>query len=68
MENFKLLQLVPSMHSGGVEQGTIDLANFLSEKNFLNYIASSGGRLLNNLKHKNTQHIDLPLNSKFFFK
>ena len=34
MENFKLLQLVPSMHSGGVEQGAIDLANFLSEKNF----------------------------------
>jgi len=68
MENFKLLQLVPSMHSGGVEQGTIDLANFLSEKKFFNYIASSGGRLLKNIKYKNTQHIDLPLNSKFFFK
>ena len=33
MENFNLLQIVPSLNSGGVEQGTIDVANFLGERN-----------------------------------
>ena len=32
MKNFNLLQIVPSLDSGGVEQGTIDVANFLEEK------------------------------------
>ena len=67
MENFKLAQIVPAMQSGGVEQGVIDLSNYLSNKNFLNYIASSGGNLFKNIKSKNTKHIKLPLNSKNFF-
>ena len=67
MENFKLLQVLPSLVSGGVEKGTIDLSNYLSNKKYLNFIASSGGKLLNNINNKNTKHIDLPLNSKNFF-
>ena len=68
MENFKLLQIVPSLISGGVERGTIDLSNYLSEKNIKNYIASSGGILLNQLNNKNSYHIKLPLDSKNFLK
>ena len=67
MENFKLIQVVPSMESGGVEKGTIDLSNFLSKKNFTNYIASSGGNLLNYIDNINSKHIKLPLDSKNFF-
>ena len=67
MENFKLLQVLPSLKSGGVEKGTIDLSNYLSEKKYLNYIASSGGKLLDNINNKNIKHINLPLDSKFFF-
>ena len=33
MKNFNLLQIIPSLESGGAEQGTIDVANFLGEKN-----------------------------------
>ena len=68
MENFKLLQIVPSLISGGVERGTIDLSNYLSEKNIKNYIASSGGILLNQLNNKNSYHIKLSLDSKNFLK
>ena len=40
MENFKLLQIVPSLISGGVERGTIDLSNYLDE-NFVDKIINS---------------------------
>ena len=66
MENFKLLQVLPSLESGGVEKGTVDLSNYLYEKKYINYIASSGGKLLNHIKDKNFKHIDLPLDSKNF--
>lgn len=68
MENFKLMQIVPSMDSGGVQQGTLDLSNYLSEKNYLNYIASSGGKLFDLIESSKTKHIKLPINSKNFLK
>ena len=34
MENLNLLQIVPSLNSGGVEQGTIDLAIGLQKKGY----------------------------------
>ena len=32
MKNFNLLQIIPSLNSGGAEQGTVDVANFIGEK------------------------------------
>ena len=32
MKELRLLQVVPSLESGGVEQGTIDVANYIVEK------------------------------------
>ena len=32
MSSFNLVQIVPSLDSGGVERGTVDVANFLAEK------------------------------------
>ena len=40
MKKFNLMQVVPSLQSGGVEQGTIDVANYLAETEINNYIAS----------------------------
>ena len=34
MSSFNLVQIVPSLDSGGVERGTIDVANFLAEKKY----------------------------------
>ena len=66
MKNFKLLQIVPSLESGGVEQGTIDLANFLGEKKIKSFIISNGGKMLNNLNHKMVNHIKMPVHKKNF--
>ena len=67
MKNLNLLQLVPSLESGGVEQGTIDLANFLAKKNIRSFIVSKGGKMLQNLDKKNVKHIAMDIGSKNFF-
>ena len=64
MKNFNLLQIVPSLESGGVEQGTIDVANFLGEKDLGSFIVSNGGNMLTLLNSKKTKHIKLPVHSK----
>ena len=64
MKNFNLLQIVPSLHSGGVEQGTIDVANFLGERNLGSFVVSNGGDMLTLLNKKNTNHFKLPVHSK----
>ena len=42
MSSFNLVQIVPSLDSGGVERGTIDVANFLAEKKIKYTINSLG--------------------------
>ena len=68
MSPFNLAQLVPSLDSGGVERGTIDLANFLSELKFKNHIISNGGKLVNELNSKFVIHKKLPVNTKNILK
>ena len=68
MKKFNLLQIIPSLNSGGVEQGTLDLANYLSESNTKNLIISNGGSMLSYLNKKNVHHYKLPVHSKNFFK
>ena len=64
MKDLKLLQVVPSLESGGVEQGTIDLANYISKKGYCSIVVSNGGRMLNQLNSKKVQHFKLPVHSK----
>ena len=64
MKNFNLLQIVPSLESGGVEQGTIDVANFLGERDLGSFIVSNGGNMLTLLNKNKTKHIKLPVHSK----
>ena len=66
MSSFNLVQIVPSLDSGGVERGTIDVANFLSEKKIKNYIITQGGKMINEIDHNYTEVYKLPVNSKFF--
>tara|TARA_Y100000741_G_scaffold167840_1_gene127039 strand:- start:381 stop:1511 length:1131 start_codon:yes stop_codon:yes gene_type:complete len=68
MKKFNLMQILPSLNSGGVEQGTIDLANHIAKKETKNYIVSNGGRMLSYLNKKHVTHFNLPVHSKNFFK
>tara|TARA_Y100001960_G_scaffold237571_1_gene250358 strand:- start:523 stop:1635 length:1113 start_codon:yes stop_codon:yes gene_type:complete len=58
----KILQLCPKLNQGGVERGTIELANYLADKGVKNHICSNGGKLIKQLK--NTQHFKLPVHKK----
>ena len=64
MKDLKLLQVIPSLESGGAEQGTIDVANYIAEQGSESFVASSGGRMLNQLNRKSVQHLHLPVHSK----
>ena len=54
MKELRLLQVVPSLKSGGVEQGTIDVANYIGNAGYKSIVASSGGRMLSYLNFKIT--------------
>ena len=66
MKKFNLLQLLPALDSGGIEQGTVDLANFVGENNLGSFVVSNGGEMENQLNRKITEHIKLPTHTKNF--
>jgi glycosyltransferase involved in cell wall biosynthesis len=59
-----VLQVVPSLVSGGVERGTVDVAAALVACGWTAYVASSGGPMEHQLKRARAQHLRLPLASK----
>ena len=59
-----VLQVVPSLVSGGVERGTVDLAAALVEAGWTAYVASAGGPMEKELARVGAQHLTLPLASK----
>jgi glycosyltransferase involved in cell wall biosynthesis len=61
-----LLQVLPALRSGGVERGTIDIANAAAAAGFTSIVASAGGGMEAKLS-KNVKHILLPLNKKGYF-
>ena len=67
MSSFNLVQIVPSLESGGVERGTVDVANFLSENKIQNFIITSGGKMIKELNESFTHVHQLPVGSKNFF-
>ena len=59
-----ILQVLPELGQGGVELGTVQIAEALIQNGIKNYVASGGGRLEHNLKQLGVPHITLPLKSK----
>ena len=67
MSSFNLVQIVPSLDSGGVERGTVDVANFLAEKKIQNFIITSDGKMIKELDNNFIHVHQLPVDSKNFF-
>jgi glycosyltransferase involved in cell wall biosynthesis len=59
-----VLQIVPSLISGGAERGTVELAAALVEVGWTSYVASSGGPLERDIVRAGATHLTLPLASK----
>lgn len=59
-----ILQVLPSLRSGGVERGTLDIARAIAGKGWTSLVASSGGPMAPQLAHAGARHFTLPLHSK----
>lgn len=59
-----VLQVLPELGQGGVEVGTIQIAEALTAKGYTNYVASQGGHLEYSLERMGVKHFTLPLKSK----
>lgn len=59
-----ILQLLPSLETGGAERTAIDISRALVEAGHRSIVASSGGRLIDELLATGAEHVILPLASK----
>lgn len=59
-----ILQVLPALETGGVEQTTLDIAEALLQKGWNAVIASQGGRMEALLKDMGAVHVNLPLKTK----
>jgi glycosyltransferase involved in cell wall biosynthesis len=61
---YKILQLIPSLQSGGAEQSCIDVTAAITRSGNEAYVASSGGRWVAEIIRGGGKLINLPLKSK----
>jgi len=59
-----LLQVVPSLVTGGVERGTVDVAAAAARAGYRSIVASAGGPMVRELLRAGAEHIERPLASK----
>lgn len=59
-----VLQVLPSLVSGGVERGAVELAEALTASGWQAYVASAGGPMERLLTRAGARHIRLPLAAK----
>ncbi|MCP5208706.1 MAG: glycosyltransferase family 4 protein [Hahellaceae bacterium] len=52
----KVLQVLPALNSGGVEKGTLEIADALVSQGHVSWVLSAGGRLVSPLCENGTQH------------
>jgi glycosyltransferase involved in cell wall biosynthesis len=62
-----VLQVVPSLVTGGVERGTVDIAKTLVDNNFNSIVSSSGGPLVQQILAAGGKHIKLRVATKHPF-
>jgi glycosyltransferase involved in cell wall biosynthesis len=55
-----ILQLLPALNSGGVERGTLEMAQSLVENGYKSYVVSAGGVFVHALEEKGSTHIRIP--------
>ena len=59
-----VMQVLPELVTGGVEQGTVDIAAAIVEGGGRSIVVSAGGPMVQELKRSGVEHYLLPVNSK----
>ena len=63
-----IMQVLPTLEQGGVETGTIEIAQALQQAKMPNCVVSAGGSMVAQLKKIGVEHITLPVDTKNPFK
>ncbi len=63
-----VMQIIPSMESGGVERGVVDIARELKKQGFRSIVVSKGGAMVYQLDEAGVEHIKLDVKTKNPFK
>jgi len=58
------MQILPSLISGGVERGVIDISKAVDKAGFESIVVSNGGPMMQQFNGSKVKHIKLPLHSK----
>ena len=64
MRALSVLQVLPELETGGVERGTLEIAQALVAEGHRSTVLSNGGRLVKALTDNGSQHITLPVHKK----
>jgi glycosyltransferase involved in cell wall biosynthesis len=59
-----VLQLLPELESGGVERGTLEIAQGLVNAGHRSLVVSGGGQLVSRLTGQGSEHFNLPVGRK----
>ena len=59
-----VIQVLPALNQGGVERGTIEIAEALQKAGIPNLVISSGGKMVSELEDLGVEHITMPVQSK----
>ena len=59
-----VLQVVPALHAGGVERGTVEVAAELARRGHRSIVLSAGGRMVEQLEREGSTHITRNVGAK----
>jgi glycosyltransferase involved in cell wall biosynthesis len=59
-----VVQLIPTLHSGGAERSTLEIARALVAAGHRSIVVSAGGRLVGQLEAEGSEHVTLPIGIK----
>ena len=59
-----IVQLVPELNCGGVEEVTVELSSELARLGHRSVVVSSGGKLVESLRKQGVEHFEIPIRAK----
>ena len=63
-----ILQIIPSLKSGGIERGVVEINNYLVKNGFNSFVLSSGGKMVYQIEQGGGRHITMDVATKNPFK
>ena len=67
MRKLKIIQILPTLNTGGVERGVLDFNKYLVNKGHQSYVISNGGRQVKNIIEDGGIHMHLQVSKKSVF-